>query len=129
MWFGVALFPVLLVLGIAGVDHTLSRPDRIRHTRRIDDQMLLWLDGKLICQHDEQAPVTRSAAREPVRIEKGEHRLRMRVNNRTFSQYGDGRWQASLRIRTQDDQLSRVTGLPPSPPDSPADKAQPTTGN
>jgi hypothetical protein len=37
----------------------------------------------------------------------------MRVNNGAFTQYRDGRWQASLRIRTRNDLLSNVIGLPP----------------
>lgn len=39
-------------------------------------------------------------------LAEGEHRLRMRVNQT------EGRWQASLRIRTQDDGLSEVEGVP-----------------
>ena len=77
-----------------------------------DDQMILWLDGKDVARNNSEAPVTRSVVRRPLRLEAGEHRLRMRVNQRQFSSYGDGRWQASLRIRTADDQLSDVTGLP-----------------
>ena len=71
-----------------------------------DDQMLLWLDGKQIYRHDYEAPVTRAAYRIKVHLEKGDHRLRMRVN-----QISD-RWQASLRIRTENDGLSDVVGLP-----------------
>ena len=71
-----------------------------------DDQMIFWLDGKEICRNNERRPVTRTAIRHPVELEAGEHRIRMRVNQ------GKGRWQACLRIRTKDDRLSAVTGLP-----------------
>lgn len=70
-----------------------------------DDQMLLWLDGKLIFRDDFIRPVTRTAFRLPVKIEKGEHTLRMRVNEQ------DGPWQATLRIRTKKDGVSSVVGL------------------
>jgi len=75
-----------------------------------DDQMLLWIDGKLVYRHDRNAPVTRSVKRLKLRLEKGERRARMRVNQRRFTSYGDGRWQASLRFRTLDDDLSDVRG-------------------
>lgn len=75
-----------------------------------DDKMLLWLDGKEIHFQDEVAPVTRSVMRLPVLWEAGRHTLRMRVNQVTFSEWGDGRWQASLRVRTPDDKLSDVIG-------------------
>ncbi len=75
-----------------------------------DDQMIFWLDGRELCRHDKCAwrPVTRTAIRLPVELNAGEHRIRMRVNQ------GEGRWQACLRIRTEDDRLSAVTGLLPS---------------
>jgi len=71
-----------------------------------DDQMLLWLDGKEIYRHDHMRPVTRAAYRRRVHLRAGERRIRIRVNQ------NEGRWQASLRIRTQEDDLSGVTGLP-----------------
>ncbi len=77
-----------------------------------DDQMLLWIDGKEVYRHNRQSPVTRSVQRLKLRLEKGPHRVRIRVNNRAFEKQGDGRWQASLRFRTRDDLLSDVRGLP-----------------
>jgi len=73
-----------------------------------DDQMELWIDGKLACEFDEDSfrPVTRSARRVKIPMLAGEHRLRMRVNQT------EGRWQAALRIRTKDDDVSNVVGLP-----------------
>ena len=71
-----------------------------------DDQMLLWLDGKEIYRHDHKRPVTRASYREKVHLTAGDHRLRIRVNQE------EGRWQASVRIRTSDDALSDVVGLP-----------------
>ncbi|MHC4249454.1 MAG: PA14 domain-containing protein [Planctomycetota bacterium] len=75
-----------------------------------DDQMLLWIDGELVYRHDLEAPVTRSVKRLKLVLEAGERRVRMRVNQRAFTEYGDGRWQASLRFRTPDDELSDVRG-------------------
>ncbi len=75
-----------------------------------DDQMLLWLDGRQIYRHDQSAPVTRSVARPMIRLEAGDHTLKMRVNQQGMSNWQDGRWQASLRIRTPADTLSHVTG-------------------
>ncbi|GMV82632.1 MAG: hypothetical protein AMXMBFR7_38160 [Planctomycetota bacterium] len=72
-----------------------------------DDQMLLWLDGREIYRHDHTRPVTRAAYTFKLALEAGEHRLRMRVNQQ------EGRWQASLRIRTPDDDLSTVSGIEP----------------
>ena len=76
-----------------------------------DDQMELWIDGKLACEFDEESfrPVTRSARRVKIPMLAGEHRLRMRVNQR------DGRWQAALRICTKDDDIGNVVGLPRPP--------------
>jgi hypothetical protein len=72
-----------------------------------DDQMILWLDEQEIFRQNEVVPVTRNAARIPIKLTEGEHRLRMRVN-----QY-QGRWQATLRIRTEDDEITPdVIGLP-----------------
>ncbi|MFH1709077.1 MAG: PA14 domain-containing protein [Planctomycetota bacterium] len=72
-----------------------------------DDQILVWLDGKEIYRYDDQRPVSRAAFSVPLRLEAGDHRLRIRVNQ------CEGRWQASLRIRTAADETSDVTGRPP----------------
>ena len=61
-------------------------------------------------RHDRNAPVTRSVKRLTLALEAGERRVRMRVNQRRFGGYGDGRWQASLRFRTLGDELSDVRG-------------------
>ena len=75
-----------------------------------DDQMLLWIDGMLVYRHDSRGPVTRAVKRLKLPLERGRHRVRIRVNQWRHSSYGDGRWQASLRFRTADDGLSHVTG-------------------
>lgn len=75
-----------------------------------DDQMLLWCDGRLIYRQDSSAPVSRSAERETVTLEQGPHRIRMRVNNIRNWNYADDTWQAVLRFRTTEDDLSDVTG-------------------
>jgi len=75
-----------------------------------DDQMLLWVDGKLVYRFEvedfSERPVTRSAQRYKIPLEAGEHVLRMRVNQ------ANGPWQASVRIRTHYDDISSVVGLP-----------------
>ena len=70
--------------------------------------MLLWVDGRLIYRFDSDwdLPVTRAARRRRIRLTAGAHELRMRVNQ-THT-----RWQAAVRIRTRDDDLSHVIGLP-----------------
>lgn len=70
-----------------------------------DDYILLWMDGKRIFGQSEELPVTRSARTFKVTMTAGDHELRMRVNQI------ERRWQAVLRIRTADDDLSNVTGL------------------
>jgi hypothetical protein len=73
-----------------------------------DDQMLLWIDGKLVYQFEDygERPVTRSAQRYKIPLSAGDHVLCMRVNQT------DGPWQASVRIRTHYDDISSVVGLP-----------------
>jgi hypothetical protein len=71
-----------------------------------DDQLLIWVDGKPIYRYDGERPVTRAGFKVPLYLEEGVHRLRIRVNQM------EGRWQASLRIRTEDDDVSGVVGLP-----------------
>jgi hypothetical protein len=65
---------------------------------------------ELVYRHDYEAPVTRSVKRLRLEFAQGEHRVRIRVNQGAFTEYGDGRWQASLRFRTVDDDLSDVRG-------------------
>jgi hypothetical protein len=74
-----------------------------------DDHLVLWLDGTVVATIDEERPVTRSALRQPVRLSAGRHRLLFRLNQ------FHGRWQASVRVRTKDDQASDVTGVELSP--------------
>ena len=75
-----------------------------------DDQLILWIDGKQVYRHDNRAPVTRSVKRLKHHLTKGQHRIRIRVNQWHHTSYGDGRWQASLRFRTADDSLSNIVG-------------------
>ena len=94
-------------------DSTIYARTRIRVPRtdtyllklQADDQMLLWLDGELVYRHDDRRPVTRAAYTQRMRLEEGEHRLRVRVNQ------GYGRWQAAVRIRTMEDDVSGVVGV------------------
>ncbi len=73
-----------------------------------DDQMMFWIDGKLRYEYDDiDKPVTRSAERRTLRLQAGEHELRMRVNQ--YERF----WQASVRIRKADDSLSEVVGIEP----------------
>jgi hypothetical protein len=70
-----------------------------------DDQMVLWLDGEEIFRIDDRLPVTRSARSFNHALSAGEHHLRMRINQT------DGPWQAFLRIRSEDDDVSDIRGL------------------
>ncbi|MBN1809318.1 MAG: hypothetical protein JW909_09650 [Planctomycetes bacterium] len=70
-----------------------------------DDQTIVWLDGKQVFRHDFQRPVTRASFKFTQYLDQGVHRLRMRVN-----QY-EGRWQASIRIRTEEDDVCSVAGV------------------
>lgn len=72
-----------------------------------DDQMILWIDGKEVFRYDGRAPVTRAGSWVKLPLKAGERRIRMRVNQT------EARWQATLRIRTLDDQPSGVVGLEP----------------
>ncbi|HYF49714.1 MAG TPA: PA14 domain-containing protein [Planctomycetota bacterium] len=72
-----------------------------------DDQLILWVDGKEVYRHNETHPVTRTACRVKLHLDAGTHRIRFRVNQL------EGRWQAALRIRTEDDDLSEVVGVEP----------------
>ncbi|HTL53203.1 MAG TPA: hypothetical protein VL860_11555, partial [Planctomycetota bacterium] len=51
-------------------------------------------------------PVTRGVDRHEVKLDKGVHTFRFRMN-----QYS-GPWQAYMMIRSKDDDLSTVVGLP-----------------
>jgi hypothetical protein len=81
-----------------------------------DDQMLLWLDGRLVARIDTMQSVIRNSYRFRIRIEKGVHRVRMRVNQGAqVRKLQGGYWQASLRFRTPEDDLSGVIGAPSTP--------------
>jgi hypothetical protein len=73
-----------------------------------DDSIRLWADNRGIFRYDNRAfmPATRSASRLESYLAAGEHQITMRVNQCT------GPWQGSVRIRTEDDDLSDVVGLP-----------------
>jgi len=70
-----------------------------------DDQMILWMDGEEIYRINDILPVTRSGRFFTRELKAGPHHLRMRINQR------EGPWQAYLRVRTEDDDLSDVRGL------------------
>lgn len=93
-----------------------------------DDQMRLWIDGQEVARIDSERPVTRNALRLNIPLEKGRHRVMMRVNqqHQTYKLQG-GYWQASLRFRTKDDRLSAVVGSEESAPTPPAAEGRPGT--
>ncbi|MBI3831816.1 MAG: hypothetical protein HY291_20005 [Planctomycetes bacterium] len=72
-----------------------------------DDQMILWVDGKELFRHDGTMPVTRGGDRVVLHLDEGERRMRFRLNQL------EGRWQACIRVRNEDDTLSEVVGLEP----------------
>lgn len=73
-----------------------------------DDQMLLWIDEKLVLKKGDVAPVTRSSQRVPIRLEAGEHRIQFRLNQRS------DRWQGAVFFRNPDDSLCDIRGVEPS---------------
>jgi hypothetical protein len=76
-----------------------------------DDQMVLWIDGQEVCRINSIAPVTRAVRRRVVHLAQGRHRVRMRVNQWHHTSFGDGPWQASLRFRTAEDDVSAIIGV------------------
>jgi len=70
-----------------------------------DDQLVLWIDGQEVFRQNEHMPVSRSGCAVKFHLMEGEHRVRFRLNQTK------GRWQAALRFRTADDEVSSVTGL------------------
>jgi hypothetical protein len=117
----------VLDFGLETIGNSLHAPDQVTIYARTaievprageyllkvasDDQMMLWLDGRVLYRTESFMPVTRSAERVKVNLTAGRHRLRMRVNNRQTWDYADGRWQAVVRFRTVEDELSDVTGV------------------
>ena len=94
---------------------TVPKTDVYLFKMQSDDQMLLWIDGNVVYRHDLERLVTRSAKRLPIRLEKGAHSVRVRVNNAAKTpKLEGGRWQLALRIRTADDLISNVTGADPA---------------
>jgi len=77
-----------------------------------DDQMRLWIDGKDVARINSAHSAIRNTRRFKVRLEKGRHRVRMRINQGPqVRKLQGGYWQASLRFRTEGDRLSNVTGI------------------
>jgi hypothetical protein len=107
---GNSLFPVQMKTIYARTRVKVPETGKYLIKVQSDDQMLLWLDGREILRWDGREPVTRTAVRLRGELSAGEHRIRMRVNQ------FEGRWQACLRIRTEADGLSRVTGIEPAGP-------------
>jgi hypothetical protein len=74
-----------------------------------DDQMRVWVDGEPFAEISSTHSVIRNSHRFKVYLEKGRHRLRIRVNQGPHVKKLDGGyWQASLRFRTLEDELSDV---------------------
>jgi hypothetical protein len=77
-----------------------------------DDQLILWIDGKEVNRINTTRSVIRNSRRWKVELEKGTHAVRIRVNQgRQVPKLQGGYWQASLRFRTADDRVSKVSGV------------------
>ena len=88
-------------------------PETGRYLLKIqsDDQMLLWIDGKLAHRSDIMRSVIRNSSKTVLRLEQGARRIRIRVNQgKDIPKLEGSFWKASLRFRTPDDMPAHVTG-------------------
>jgi hypothetical protein len=72
-----------------------------------DDHLVVWINGQqvaaLVRSHE---TAIRSAAHVPVTLKAGRNRVLFRLNQIS------GQWQAGLRLRTADDQVAEILGVP-----------------
>lgn len=69
-----------------------------------DDNIVVWVNGKRVAEITEKGPPIRTAKEEKVPLDKGINRLLFRLNQH------ESQWQASIRLRTEDDKLAAVRG-------------------
>jgi hypothetical protein len=72
-----------------------------------DDHLVVWINGQkvaaIVRTHE---TAIRSAAHFPVTLKAGRNRLLFRLNQVS------GQWQAGIRLRTADDQVAEIFGVP-----------------
>ncbi len=83
-----------------------------------DDNIVVWVNGKEVGRIIEYGPAIRTAKEVPVTLQAGKNKILYRLNQRTHQ------WQAGIRIRTIEDQIADVVGVPFDEQD--ADCAPPT---
>lgn len=70
-----------------------------------DDNIMVWINGKKAASITEKGPPIRTAIEEKISLNKGKNQILFRLNQH------ESQWQASIRIRTEDDQVADVRGL------------------
>lgn len=71
-----------------------------------DDDLVVWINGTRAFVINEKGPPIRSAREKAVVLKKGRNRILFRLNQVSEQ------WQACIRIRTPDDQVADVRGVP-----------------
>ena len=71
-----------------------------------DDNLVVWVNGERVVTIDAKGPPIRTARETEIDLKAGRNRILFRLNQKA------GQWQAGIRIRTIDDQIADVTGVP-----------------
>ncbi len=97
--------PSVSLYGYTEVD-TKEAGDYLLKTQG-DDQLIVWINGaRVVTTGGYRETAIRSARETPVRLLAGRNRILFRLNQEA------GQWQAGIRIRTADDQIADVKGIP-----------------
>ena len=71
-----------------------------------DDNLVVWINGGEVVRITQKGPPIRTARQVPIRLLRGRNRILFRLNQK------ENQWQAGIRIRTADDQIARIVGVP-----------------
>lgn len=71
-----------------------------------DDNLVVWVNGQSVVTIAEKGPAIRTARDTGIRLAAGRNRILFRLNQKK------GQWQAGIRIRTPDDRIADVRGVP-----------------
>ena len=71
-----------------------------------DDHLIVWVNGVEVVKITDYGPAIRTAREPRIRLNKGRNRILFRLNQRV------GQWQAGIRIRTPEDGIADVKGIP-----------------
>ena len=71
-----------------------------------DDNIVVWVNGARVIRITEKGPSIRTAREVKISLKKGRNRILFRLNQR------QNQWQASIRIRTKDDKVANIKGIP-----------------